>query len=271
MEAETVPILGRNVGDDGEAGCTRRGLRRAIRLAAPGRLPLSGLSRDKSIWVTDEVFNTASHFAALMLSLLGGAVMVSTAAAHPYAGVAWKVVGISLYVTTLACMFLASTLHHGIEGSPELETRFQALDYAAIYPLIAGTFSPMCLTFLHESATGWAFFGALWALAAIGSTATLLAFEHLPKYIPFTMYITMGWMGALFTPLVFSFIGIPGIALLGAGGVLYTVGGVIFTAEKPNPAPGVFGFHEIWHLFVMGGAACHFALVYLYVLPFGTS
>jgi len=181
---------------------------------------------------------------------------------------AWKITGLSIYFATLVLMFFSSTVHHGIEGPQELERALQALDYAAIYPLIAGTFTPMCLTFLHASPHGWAFFGALWALAIAGAALTLAAFDHLPKYVPFTMYITMGWMGAVFTPFVWRFIGLGGGALLAGGGVLYTVGGAIFTAERPNPLPGRFGFHEIWHLLVMGGAAAHLLLILLYVVPY---
>lgn len=82
------------------------------------------------------------------------------------------------------------------------------------------------------------------------------------------MYITMGWMGAFFVPFLWPYVGFPGVALLACGGICYTAGGAIFTLERPNPYPGVFGFHEIWHLLVVAGAASHLALIYAYVLPF---
>eukprot|EP00192_Tetraselmis_astigmatica_P020659 CAMPEP_0117648444 /NCGR_PEP_ID=MMETSP0804-20121206/407_1 /TAXON_ID=1074897 /ORGANISM="Tetraselmis astigmatica, Strain CCMP880" /LENGTH=290 /DNA_ID=CAMNT_0005454045 /DNA_START=215 /DNA_END=1087 /DNA_ORIENTATION=- len=254
--------------DNGTASTSGATTCRHVRIAAPGRLPASGLSRDGSVWATDEVFNTASHFSAMMLCVLGGSLTISQASANEYAGLPWKIVGLSIYFGSLFFLFLASTLHHAIEGPPALERVLQAMDYAAIYPLIAGTFTPLCLTFLHATPQGWAFIGALWGLSFAGSALTLLAFDHLPKYVSFTMYITMGWMGALLVPFVWRYIGLGGVALLAAGGVLYTVGGAIFTAEKPNLLPGVFGFHEIWHLFVMAGAASHFLLIYAYVLPF---
>jgi hemolysin III len=141
------------------------------------------------------------------------------------------------------------------------------LDYFAIYPLIAGTFTPLCLVFFHDETIGWAFLGCIYTLATIGMTMTVCLFNKLPKWMSMTMYISMGWIGGFMTVWLFPFIGWTGIFLLVLGGVFYTVGGYVYSVESPNPVPGRFGFHEIWHIAVMLGVACHWCLMYFIVLP----
>jgi len=141
------------------------------------------------------------------------------------------------------------------------------LDYLAIYPLIAGTFTPLCLVFYHDSPVGWCFCGTVWALAILGMIMTHYMFAKIPKWLSMTMYITLGWLGALMSTWMYAMIGSGGMTLFIIGGVFYTAGGYVYTAEHPNPIPGTFGFHEIWHIAVMLGAATHWFLFYLYVLP----
>jgi hemolysin III len=142
------------------------------------------------------------------------------------------------------------------------------LDYLAIYPLIAGTFTPLCLVFLHDTVIGWSFFGVAWFFAILGMylTATLGP-GRIPKWFSMTMYITMGWIGAFLMFWLMSYIEMAGLALFIVGGLWYTIGGYIYTTERPNPYPGVFGFHEIWHVMVILGVGFHFAVMFFYVLP----
>ncbi len=118
---------------------------------------------------------------------------------------------------------MCSTLHHGLEGPPGLERALRIADYCAIYPLIAGTFTPICLVYLYNSGMGWALLGTLWFLTAAGIAMTVTVFDHLPKWVPFTMFITMGWMGAILALEVLRFVGFGGIALVAVGGVVYSV------------------------------------------------
>jgi len=141
------------------------------------------------------------------------------------------------------------------------------LSWRAIYPLIAGTFTPLCLVFYHDSVIGWTFFSTVWLLSLLGMLATFLCFKHIPKWLSMTMYITLGWIGACMTYWLLPVLGAGGFTLLLLGGVLYTVGGYIYTTEEPNPVPGKFGFHEIWHVAVIVAAACHWMLMYFFVLP----
>eukprot|EP01082_Thalassiosira_pseudonana_P010562 g9163.t1 g9163 contig36:27530-28342(+) len=223
------------------------------------------LSRDLSPHSTDEVFNSVSHLSAAMLSLLGTTLLISEASSQ---GNAWKVVSFILYGAGLTFLFVCSTLHHAISSTEKVEARLRMLDYLAIYPLIAGTFSPLCLVFLHDSVIGWSFFGVAWFLALVGMylTATLGP-GRLPRWMSMTMYITIGWIGAFLMIWIAPAIGLGGLAVFILGGLFFTVGGYVYTTEHPNPYPGVFGFHEIWHVAVILGAACHFAVMYCCVLP----
>uniref|UniRef100_A0A6U3QPW7 Hemolysin III n=1 Tax=Ditylum brightwellii TaxID=49249 RepID=A0A6U3QPW7_9STRA len=221
------------------------------------------LSRDGSQHATDEVFNAASHLAASMFSLLGTVILISESSAQ---GAPWKIVSFSIYGASLMFLFVASTMHHSIVGSPEVVQLLRMIDYLAIYPLIAGTFTPLCLVFYHHSTIGWSFISVVWFLAGVGMLLTLRMFEKMPKWLSMTFYITIGWIGAFMAHWLLPVIGYEGMGIFALGGVLYTVGGAIYSAEKPNPIPGHFGFHEIWHIFVILAAATHWCLMYFFVL-----
>ena len=190
------------------------------------------LSRDGSIHATDEVFNSASHLVATLLSLLGSALLIVESSA---AGAPWKIVAFSIYGASLLLLFGASTLHHSIVGPQSVEEFLRMMDYLAIYPLIAGTFTPLCLVFFHGDVIGWTFFGTIWFLAISGMIMTACIFHKIPKWLSLTLYITMGWLGACLACWLIPYIGIGGMALLIVGGIFYTAGGYVFTTEQPNP------------------------------------
>jgi hemolysin III len=219
-------------------------------------------SKDCSPHVTDEVFNTCSHMAAAIFSLLGFGYLVVTAsvAAKP-----WHVVGFSIYGVSLMLLFVASALHHGVNAGPRADRFFRLMDYQAIYLLIAGSFTPICLTVMRGP-LGWTVFGVCWVTAAIGLTlnATL---PRLPKSITNTLYVTMGWLAVTMGMPLYRSSGAVALGLLALGGVCYSLGAVVFATERPNPMPGRFGFHEIWHIFVIAGALSHYVLMWIYILP----
>lgn len=222
------------------------------------------LSRDGSVHATDEVFNSASHLVGAMLSVLGTVLLVSKASAQ---GAPWKIVSFAIYGLSLVFLFSASTLHHAIQSTPRVMQLLRMVDYLAIYPLIAGTFTPPCLVFLHHSTVGWAFFGVVWTLSLAGMVLTVRRWEQLPKWLSMTLYMALGWLGAFLSVPLYPVAGGGCIAWLGVGGLFYTIGGICFTLERPNPLPGKFGFHEIWHVFVLLGAGSHWLMMLLYVLP----
>lgn len=238
-------------------------------LAEYGAMHLEGKSRDVSKGgsehVTDETISTMVHFVGLMLSILGTAVLVGAASVE---GKVWHIIGFSIYGATLIMLFLASTLHHGVHSNPKVEQDLLLFDYIAIFPLIAGTFTPICLVCLHDHWSGWVFLGSVWFIAITGMVLIGVLREKFPRWISFTMYITLGWMGAFLVLFAFERMGLSFLLIVAFGGVLYTVGGVVFVVEKPNPYPGYFGFHEIWHIFVLLAAATHWCVMYFWVLPY---
>ncbi len=220
-------------------------------------------SKDGSIFVTDEIFNSSSHLAAAIFSLVGAVLLVVKSGVQ---GDVWKIVSFSIYGLTLVLLFLASSVHHGIVSTPKIESAFKLLDYFAIFPLIAGTFTPFCLVPLR-GAIGWSIFGIIWGLAIAGITIKAI-FPNIPKWTTNTIYVSMGWIGGILAVPLYKILGFFPIALLALGGVFYTVGSIIFYSERPNFVKGKFGFHELWHIFVILGALSHFIIMYVYILPY---
>jgi len=219
------------------------------------------LSRDGSVHVTDERISTISHLAAACFALVGTGLLVAQAATQ---GDPWKVVGLAVYGAGMILLFSASALHHGIDGSPRTNQVLRTLDYAAVFTLIAGTVTPLVLV-VFRNTFGWTVLGAVWVIAIAGIVVRSV-FPQLPKYVTSTLYIVLGWIPVL---LVASGVTMPfgAYALLAAGGLAYSLGFVVFVAERPNPVPGRFGFHEIWHLLVVLAALLHYLLMYWFVLP----
>ncbi|MBI9105377.1 MAG: hemolysin III family protein [Spirochaetales bacterium] len=220
-------------------------------------------SKDGSRHVTDEVINTVTHTAGAAFSLLGMVFLIVQSAIY---GSVWHVVGFSIYGASLFLLFLASAFHHGIDGSDRLNAFFRLFDYLSIFILIAGTYTPLCLVLSRDS-WGWSTFGVVWLLAGAGVTIKAV-FPSIPKWFTNTLYICMGWIGAALIIHLIPKVGLWGVSMILLGGILYSVGAVIFYIEKPNPIPGKFGFHEIWHLFVLGGAAIHYLFMFYIVLPY---
>ena len=222
--------------------------------------PMKQQSKDGSTHVTDESFNTASHMVGAIFALLGGVFLIVDAAME---GSLWRIISFSIYGLFLFLLFVASALHHGVNAGPKTEHVLRQLDYLAIFPLIAGTYTPLCLIVLRGP-LGWSVFGVIWALAIFG-IAIKASMSSIPKWFTSTLYLAMGLMSlVLIIPLIRA-LPLTAILLLILGGAFYVGGNVIFSLEKPNPVPGRFGFHEIWHLCVIAGALAHYVMIYIYV------
>ncbi len=220
-------------------------------------------SKDGSVHVTDEKFNTTSHLSAFIFSLLGIVLLIVLSSV---AGKIWHIISFSIYGISLMSVFLASAFHHGINTGRKYEELLKLFDYLAIFLLIAGTYTPICLTLLRGP-FGWSVFGVIWGVAAIGITLKAV-FPKIPKWVTNTIYGTMGWSGSIIVFKLLNIIPLYAIGLIALGGIFYTVGMFIFYSEKPNPIPGKFGFHEIWHLFVIAGALTHYLFMYFIILPY---
>ena len=223
---------------------------------------MSKLSKDHSLNVTDETVNTATHMAGAIFATLGSLLLI---AMSWRAGKWWQVVSFGIYGFTLVSLFTLSALHHGVNGSTKVNRRLRTLDYVAVYALITGTITPLCLV-LYRGIAGFSVLAVALLVTSFGITMRSI-FHTLPSYISLTLYLCLGWMPALMMILAPGRVGLNGIELLVLGGLFYSVGAAIFGLEKPNIFPGKFGFHEIWHIAVLLGALSHFLFMYWFVLP----
>jgi hemolysin III len=176
---------------------------------------------------------------------------------------AWKIVSFSIYGSSLFLLFLFGTLYHWLPQSAGGKAQiFRKLDHLAIYLLIAGTYTPFCLITLN-GIWGWSIFGVIWVMAVFGIVIQSV-YINVWRWLTTTIYICMGWLIVVaFKPLG-SNLSPEGIRWLIAGGIIYSIGGVIYTIKKPNLSK-VLGYHELWHLFVLAGAACHFIAILFYI------
>lgn len=226
-----------------------------------GAVSTAPLSRDGSVHVTDERFNTVSHLFASCFAIVGAALLITQAAVQ---GNPWKIVGFCVYGVSIIALFVSSALHHGIDRGPRVNEVLRTLDYDSVFLLIAGSVTPLVLV-LFRTTYGWTVLGAVWAIAAVGIVARSVL-RQLPKYVTSTLYIALGWLTVLLVGAASS-MPVGALVLMASSGLLYSAGFVVFVIERPNPWPGVFGFHEIWHLVVVLAAFLHYLLLYIYVLP----
>ena len=205
-----------------------------------------------------EPFSCYSHLAGVLLGIPGLVWLILRADGDP-----WRTVGFTIYGMSVILLYSASSLYHGLPVSPRTEEWLRRFDHVAIYLLIAGSYTPMCLITLRGR-FGWSLFAVVWAIAFAGMVLKLF-FPFLPRVVTTALYLGMGWMGVVaIAPLVHA-VPAGGIHWLLIGGVSYTVGAVIYAIGRPDPFPNVFGSHDIFHLFVLAGSVCHFVFVVGYV------
>jgi hemolysin III len=202
-----------------------------------------------------------THFVGFLLSIAALVLLVIYAAIQ---GTIWHIVAFAFFGTSLILVYGASSMYHLLPLSSHGITILRRIDHSMIFVLIAGTYTPVCLIPLR-GAWGWSLFGVVWCMAIAGIFQALFWIQA-PRWFSTSLYLIMGWLVIIaLYPLVQS-IPIGGIIWFVLGGLSYTVGAIIYALKRPNPVPGIFGFHEIWHLFVMAGSFCHFWAMFSYVL-----
>ncbi|MBE5961046.1 MAG: hemolysin III family protein [Lachnospiraceae bacterium] len=171
-----------------------------------------------------------------------------------------------LFMLGVIALYTASTVYHSLDISESVNTKLRKVDHMMIYLLIAGSYSPICLIALANR-FGYILFGVIWSLAFLGIFQALF-FIHCPKWVSSTIYIVMGWMCLFAFPQILSSLSTAAFLWLLAGGIIYTVGGVIYALKLPifNNRHKNFGSHEIFHLFCIGGTLCHYILMYFYIV-----
>jgi len=214
--------------------------------------------RQRSRWRAVDPFSCYSHLFGVALAIVGVVVLVLSSGDDP-----WRIVGFSIYGMSLIVLYLASSVYHWLLLPIAQRKWLNRIDHVAIFLLIAGTYTPVCIVTLRGG-WGWTMFGVVWT-AAVAGTILKLGFRSLPRWVSATIYVAMGWTAVLaVVPLVRAF---PPSALawLLAGGLLYTTGAIVYATRRPNPYPRVFGFHEIFHIFVLAGSAAHFVFMLCWV------
>lgn len=172
-------------------------------------------------------------------------------------------VGAAVFAASLTALYGVSAAYHRGQWSARALRHMRHLDHCMIYVLIAGTYTPVVLLALRPS-WGISLLVAAWIGAAAGIMITVLRLERWPA-VGFTLYLVLGWLAIVAAPQLAASLSAVELTLLAAGGVLYTVGAITLATNRPNPSPAVFGYHEIWHTFVVSASASHFALVLLLV------
>lgn len=210
----------------------------------------------------EELANSITHGIGLAASVAAAPVLIVTAArAHD----PWRVVAASAFAATLLLLYLASTLYHALPGHVLRRAKevFRRLDHAAIYLLIAGTYTPFVLVSMRGP-WGWWLFGVVWGLAALGVTLkSVFGAGRLPL-VSTTLYVGMGWLVLVAVRPLLAHVPAGGIIWLFSGGVMYTTGVIFFALDRHRY------MHAVWHLFVLAGSACHAWAVLAYVLPRAT-
>jgi hemolysin III len=198
------------------------------------------------------------HQYAFFVSVALGALLVA------FASGAGERAACAVFAAAMATMFGVSALYHRITWQPTARRWMRRLDHAAIYLLIAGTYTPFGLLAL-SGAWRWTLLPIVWGGALI-AIVLKLAWVDAPQTLAAALALALGWVGIVALPQLWAEAGFAGVALLGVGGVLYTAGAVVYAARWPDPVPAVFGYHEVFHVLVIAAAAFQYAAVALVVL-----
>jgi hemolysin III len=203
----------------------------------------------------EELANALTHGFGAALSVAGLAVLVSLASVR---GDAWSVTATAIFGATLVLLYTASTLYHSFQGE-SLKRLLRKVDHAAIFLLIAGTYTPFLLVSLRGP-WGWSLFGVIWALAITGVVLKFW-FTGRAKVLSTLLYLAMGWLVVIAINPLRQSVAPAGLWLLLAGGLSYTLGTVFYLWRR------LPYHHAVWHLFVLGGSVCHFFAVFVAVVP----
>ena len=176
-----------------------------------------------------------------------------------------QLIALSIFIVSMIMLYAASTIYHTLDISPKVNKMLRKMDHMMIFILIAGTYTPICMVVLGDK-TGWGMLALVWGIALAGIIIKA-CWITCPKWFSSVIYIAMGWVCVLAFSKIVKALPPAAFGWLLAGGIIYTVGGVIYALKLPifNTRHKNFGSHEIFHLFVMGGSLCHYVMMYRFV------
>ena len=227
--------------------------RRRVRPKEQGRDPYDGL----------RPWSAITHGVGAILGLVGTVLLLARAVQLGCAP--WKLAALLIYGLSMIGLYTASTLYHCVNTTVAGRIALRKYDHTSIYFLIAGTYTPICLLALRGP-WGYTLLSIIWTLAIAGLFMSLFWIDC-PRALTSTIYIAMGWLAVIAVYPLWQAVGSKGLFWLLLGGILYTVGGVLYALKWPGRNNPRFGCHEIFHVFIVLGSIAHFLMIYLVVLP----
>lgn len=207
-----------------------------------------------------EPVNGLTHFFAAIAALIGSVILLA---------VGWgslgKTLALTIYSLSLVLLFAASAAYHMVSGNPKVLQTLRKLDHSAIYLLIAGTYTPFC-AIMFNGFWKWGMLAIIWSLALVGIVVKMFIINS-PRWLNAGIYILMGWLCVAAIGEMLRVLPPGALTWLVVGGVTYTLGAVVYITKTMNFWPGKFGFHEIWHIFVILAALAHFISIAFFVAP----
>ena len=203
-----------------------------------------------------------THFIAMVLAILAATPLLLKSY-YEAGGLATP--ALAVFIASMILLYAASTIYHTLDISPKVNKLLRKVDHMMIFILIAGTYTPVCMVVLGDR-TGWGLLALVWSIALLGILIKA-CWITCPKWFSSILYIAMGWVCLAVFGTLWNTLSLSAFLWLLAGGIMYTVGGVIYGLKVPlfDKRHLYFGSHEIFHIFVMLGSACHFIVMYVYV------
>jgi hemolysin III len=205
-----------------------------------------------------EPINAISHLTAALAAFIGTIILLILGSESLV-----KEISFLIYGTSLVLMFSASAAYHALITDKQKLILLRKFDHTAIYLLIAGSYTPICLYFF-KGFWQWGLLTLIWLMAAAGIIVKLFIINA-PRWITAGVYLIMGWTAIMAVMEIINNMPVAAIIWLVAGGLFYTIGAIVYITKKLDLFPGVFGFHEIWHIFVILGALSHYILIVVFI------
>jgi len=201
-----------------------------------------------------EPVNSLTHWAGALLALIGLVALLIVGWSTPA-----KIISLAVYGVSLVFLFSASATYHMVQVKDKALEIFRKIDHAAIYVLIAGTYTPFCVN-AFDGFWKWGMLSIIWSLAVIGIVVKIFIIRA-PRWLNAGIYIVMGWLSVAAVGEMLDALPAWVLVWMLVGGITYTLGAVVYITKIFNFKPGVFGFHEVWHIFVLLAALAHFIAV----------
>lgn len=210
-------------------------------------------------------WSAITHFIGMLMTMLAAVPLLVRAAKAPDR---IHFISLGIFAVSMILLYGASATYHSVRASQRVQTALRKIDHMMIFVLIAGSYTPICLVVLNGT-VGYIMLALVWGIAAAGIIIKL-CWITCPKWFSSALYIAMGWVCLIAFSRIYAALSGPAFCWLLAGGLIYTVGGVIYALKVPgfDARHKSFGSHEIFHLFVMGGSICHFILMFQYITVF---